>query len=477
MSNKPPEYAVFSLTELSPDEAAQLLIVLGCREDLFARVSTLAVKLDGRYLSNINGVDILQDLENDTSALRRPILTLVLQQLVTMQKEGVPHELLQVIRDALKKRQPPPQNNAPFTPVSETNMTNQGDTGQASADPVEQIDDSPTVIVELPEQNMHTIHVPREPIQQSPVTTTVELLHAAKLQGHRALVSALLISKTLLFSASHDNTIKVWDIDTNTCIGSMSGHSNWISCLAISTRRHKLYSGSWDNTIKEWDLNTLECVHTFNGHVKEVRALFVDDSTDRLYSASYDHTIKAWDLNTYLCSQTFAGHEKPVLCLVFSSILNKLYSGSEDTTIKVWDLGSHLYRCISTMKGHSKSVSCLVLSADGGHLYSGSQDNTIKIWDILAQSCIIATLTGHSNWVRCLVYCFKTHRLISGSADNTIKVWDMTTKKCIHTAKGQNKWILSLALTEDSNFLYSGSGSETPSCDGNLIEGWYVVEC
>jgi WD40 repeat protein len=309
-------------------------------------------------------------------------------------------------------------------------------------------------------------------------TSRIELLHATTLAAHQAqVISALLISKKLLFSGSHDNTIKVWDMDTNICIVSLEGHQGPISCLAISTRRNQLLSGSWDNTIRVWDLNTLLCLYTLSGHSHAVRALLIDDSSDRLYSASHDRTIMTWDLSVPLAPihiHTMWEHTGSVLCLALSPILNRLYSGSEDTIIRVFDLDLPLNRCISLLHGHSKSVDCLVLAPDYSRLYSGSQDHTIKVWDINTNVCQL-TLTGHSNWVRCLVYCFKTHRLISGSADNTIKVWDMTTNDCLQTAKGQNRGILSLALSEDHDFLYSGSGSETPGANGSLIDGWHLI--
>ena len=54
-----------------------------------------------------------------------------------------------------------------------------------------------------------------------------------------------------------------------------SGHSGPVVALIVHHVEHAalLYSASQDNTIRAWDMDTLSCVHIFDAHAGEVRAM------------------------------------------------------------------------------------------------------------------------------------------------------------------------------------------------------------
>ena len=66
-------------------------------------------------------------------------------------------------------------------------------------------------------------------------------------------VECLTIYKYKLFSGSIYNTIRVWDADTHTHVGTLEGHTDRVFCLTIY--KNKLFSGSRDNTIRVWDVD------------------------------------------------------------------------------------------------------------------------------------------------------------------------------------------------------------------------------
>jgi hypothetical protein len=99
---------------------------------------------------------------------------------------------------------------------------------------------------------------PAEPEPQ-PQPTYTEI---TTLSGHRAptaVVFALAIHDSKLYSGSEDNTIKVWSLEAGDFgreITTLSGHTNAVMALAIHDS--KLYSGSLDKTIKVWSLDAGE---------------------------------------------------------------------------------------------------------------------------------------------------------------------------------------------------------------------------
>jgi len=178
----------------------------------------------------------------------------------------------------------------------------------------------------------------------------------------------------MLFSASDDGTIRLWDLNLRTCVKQFTGHLGQVqtiklllaetyehpdaveptldSVVAESTsefrsgfemgnllipKRKKpiLISGSLDNTIKVWDIDTAKTQQTYFGHIEGVCGVASDKL--RLVSASHDRTIKVWSRENGSCTSTLVGHEAAVSCLALGE--DKIVSGSDDFTVKVWSFG------------------------------------------------------------------------------------------------------------------------------------------
>ena len=72
------------------------------------------------------------------------------------------------------------------------------------------------------------------------------------LEGHRNSVNsvAFVPDGRTLASASHDETVKVWEAATGQCLQTLEGHSNYITSVAFAPNGHTLASASWDRTVK-----------------------------------------------------------------------------------------------------------------------------------------------------------------------------------------------------------------------------------
>src|SRR5436190_988039 len=90
------------------------------------------------------------------------------------------------------------------------------------------------------------------------VTVTQAQQPRATLTGHGESVNYLVFSpdgKTLA-SASHDKTIKLWDVAAGKEKIALTGHSDWVESVAFSPDGKTLASAGFDRTIMLWDLST-----------------------------------------------------------------------------------------------------------------------------------------------------------------------------------------------------------------------------
>ncbi len=66
----------------------------------------------------------------------------------------------------------------------------------------------------------------------------------------------------MLASSSDDQTIRLWDVASQSTLQVLRGHSNRIRWVAFSPDGQLLASSSDDGTIKLWDRRTATCLKT-----------------------------------------------------------------------------------------------------------------------------------------------------------------------------------------------------------------------
>ncbi len=280
------------------------------------------------------------------------------------------------------------------------------------------------------------------------------------LQRHSKSVNSVAISpdgKTLA-SASDDKTIKLWNLQTQTEIKTLTGHSNAVYSVAFSPDGKTLASASSDKTIKLWNLQTQPEIKTLTGHKDSVNSVAISPDGKTLASASDDKTIKLWNLQTQTEIKTLTGHKDSVNSVAISPDGKTLASASSDKTIKLWNLQTQTE--IKTLTGHSNAVYSVAFSRDGKTLASASYDKTIKLWNLQTQT-EIKTLTGHSNSVWSVAFSPDGLTLASVSSDTTIKLWNLQTQTAIKTLTGHRNKVYSVAFSPDGKTLASASSDKT----------------
>lgn len=202
-------------------------------------------------------------------------------------------------------------------------------------------------------------------------------------------VSSVAISADgrLLAAGSSEGEITTLDLPVGEQLRSFAWHSehtlDWhtkgsVKVVAISTDRKTLASGGSDRTIKLWNLETEEPLFTLSGHSGYINCVTFSPEGSTLVSGSSDKTIKLWDLKTGTLQRTLYGHLYPVRSVAISPDGQVIASASDDETIRIWNYSTG--ELLRTLSGHLGGVNSVAFSPDGQILISGSQDMTIKFW-------------------------------------------------------------------------------------------------
>lgn len=252
--------------------------------------------------------------------------------------------------------------------------------------------------------------------------------------GHNSGVISLHFDSTILASGSVDRTIKIWNFeDRSTFL--LRGHTDWVNAVKIDSASRTVFSASDDFTVRLWDLDSKSCIKTFEGHVGQVQQVvplphefdyddepisglnyddassptsnpipFTDESSAPLpptsasnlapheaygpgfagpsrplpprymLTSALDSTVRLWDTTTGYCLRTFFGHVEGVWALAADTL--RAVTGAEDRMVKVWDVRAG--RCERTFTGHAGPVTCVGLSDE--RMCTGSEDCEVRMY-------------------------------------------------------------------------------------------------
>ncbi|ETO34745.1 hypothetical protein RFI_02343 [Reticulomyxa filosa] len=220
-----------------------------------------------------------------------------------------------------------------------------------------------------------------------------------------------------LCSGSADKTIRLWNIETYKSYV-FKGHKDSVWCVDFSplqsNRRngigliggngYTICSGSFDNTIRIWDIETNKQLIVFEGHKDGIRSvkycsteLGIYGGENTILSGSDDNSVRLWDTRSGRQIELFNGHISSVNDVEYSPLVvsnieiggnsNVICSGSWDNTIRFWDIRSN--KELHVIKGDERDNGILCLkfaqlrkneNINSTYLCYGAVKGNICIW-------------------------------------------------------------------------------------------------
>ncbi|WP_438023449.1 effector-associated domain EAD1-containing protein [Sorangium sp. So ce233] len=280
------------------------------------------------------------------------------------------------------------------------------------------------------------------------------------LAGHTRSVwaVALLPDGLSAISASHDGTLKQWDISSGCELRTLAGHPAHVNGVAVTPDGRLAVSASEDATLKVWSLATGHELRTLRGHTGPVKDVAVTPDGRFAVSSSEDATLKVWELATGRLVHTLSGHAQIVNGVAVTRDGRLAVSASEDCTLKVWNLVTG--RLLHTLSGHVDGVMDVAVTPDGRIAVSASVDGTLKVWDPrLGRE--IRSLEGHRSWVNGVAVTPDGRYAVSTSSDNTLKLWELSSGRAVHTLEGHAEPVTAVVVTPDGRLALSASHDNT----------------
>ncbi|XP_078070971.1 WD repeat-containing protein 1 [Mustelus asterias] len=268
----------------------------------------------------------------------------------------------------------------------------------------------------------------------------------------------------------------VFQWDTGTSVGSLSGHSKIVNSIAFKPNRpFRVVTGSDDYTCVFFEGLPLKFKFTITSHSSFVNCLRYSNDGSKFASAGADGQVFIYDGKNgdQLCALGGgSAHSGGVYAISWSPENTHLLSASGDKTVKLWDVeantavttfnmgsdvldqqlgclwqNNHLLsislsgyinyldkanpsKPLRVLKGHSKSIQSLAVhSSDGRHsIFSGSHDGHINDWNAQTGENDTFSGKGHTNQVSSMVVN-DSDELVSCGMDDTVRFTNLVKKE------------------------------------------------
>lgn len=264
----------------------------------------------------------------------------------------------------------------------------------------------------------------------------------------------------LLASGGADSMVRVWDIEHQTCKGTMRGCQGVISIVKFHPTEPLLLASGDDTKIHCWDYETRKLINIFVSHYSTVTGIAFTSNANQFVSCGRDKVLILWDFKTAKPVRTIPVYESlaAVTLLPQSSTLVKDVTSDqllfacvgEEGIIKVWDMNNSkiMYKQSNSLvspaleKG-GLAITHMFLHSKTNQIAVVSVDHNIIIYDSELKTCE-KQLVGFSDEILDLTLFNKNRYLAMATNSNDIKLYDVETMNC-KVLRGHSDIVLSVA--------------------------------
>ena len=103
--------------------------------------------------------------------------------------------------------------------------------------------------------------------------------------------------------------IPIWNVNTGKLLTTLKGHTGGVDSIVFSPDKSILASASFDETVRLWNTETFELIATLIGHTESVRSIVFFPDGETVATTSYFGHTRLWDTKTGKFKKTLFGYQ------------------------------------------------------------------------------------------------------------------------------------------------------------------------
>jgi WD40 repeat protein len=263
-------------------------------------------------------------------------------------------------------------------------------------------------------------------------------------------------------SGGGDGTIRLWDVQSGTCLRELRGHGGGVGSVCLSADGRRVLSSSRDGTIRLWEVDTGTCLG-----VLTVSQWSMGDALPVRFSAEGRQAVVGigqvplWDLGIGGLTrepEVMEGTAQADLQVGYDDLCvgddGALAATTTYSGLQLWDLGSGRIVCDvpSRLGNHAGTVA---LSADGTLALTGGQDG-LQLWNT-ATGQAIWTIDEPESRLNMVQMTADGRFAVTGGPWSYAAVRDLRSGRVVQVLDGHERGVRDLALTPDGRFVLVAS--------------------
>lgn len=331
-----------------------------------------------------------------------------------------------------------------------------------------------------------------------------------ELKGHEEVVydATFLPDGKSIVTASFDQTLKLWDLESQTVLRTMEGHTGIVLTVDVSPDGQQIASGGSDRSIRLWDVPQRAPVSSTRIHEAAVQA--VATTRNGLLTATADAlgNIRIWKTGEdgseidgptpgFQQHLTEVSVGIPVTRLAWRIDNQKLAAGCSDGSVRIISLNPDSNAIEARIEAHDGAVTGVVFSSSNRFMLTSGADGYVRRWpvqitpslhfealekaasavavhpngsliavvgengaaQILKRSdgAIAHKLEGHTGSVTAATFNRAGSHLATLGSDNVARVFEVSSGKLLHQSPPAKSPLTAVLFTSDGKELILGT--------------------
>ncbi|KAI6176535.1 WD repeat-containing protein 37 [Aphelenchoides bicaudatus] len=257
----------------------------------------------------------------------------------------------------------------------------------------------------------------------NPLLTNLKNSRVKNYSGHNDavlfLASCSNYGRSLLGTASADQSARVFDAKNGNCLMQLCHESGAVNSIAIrpdANGQFNILTGCGDRKLHLWRMTSFSDSNLMNSSGDELE---LDAVSEKLNEPEDEHFTPV-PMVIRQPIATYGGHTDAVVGADWLAGADQIVSASWDRTSNLYDLNNEAV--VSSLTGHEDKLTFCSTSSTTKIVATASLDCTFRLWDFRESMRSVAIFQGHNSSVNSVIFN-STNQLISGSDDKTI--WDL----------------------------------------------------
>jgi WD40 repeat protein len=277
------------------------------------------------------------------------------------------------------------------------------------------------------------------------------------LKGHTALINCLTYSPDgrTLASASHDDTVKLWDLATRRERYALRLQGTWAQRVVFAPDGRTLATAGWNGTVSVWDVDSGVMQTVLDWSDSFVNSLAFTPDGRTLFGCC-GNGIKTWQVGgTGEPTLLDLEHPDTVWSVAVSPDGNTLVSGDAKGSFCVCDLSTGVVRFSHKHRG---GIRTLVFAPNGRTLaVTVGRSVLLRHTEKFKQQ---TALKGHEDCVIGVGFTPDGRTVVTASWDRTIRTWDAATGRQTGSFDWELGRTFTVAVAPDG--MTAAAGGEVP---------------